>query len=180
MKVLENYFNLKGISEIDYGIAYNIEEINEQLELIQNAKETYEYLISEIILKPVAKDMIQNKTDEVREKIKLEGFEQVAIDLSISETALKGGDLGWVNENVLSKEFKSKITTTKVGEISEPVLLKEGILFFKVRDKRKVEKFSSLEDAKNQLVKSQKTKILNMYSLTHYDNLKRSISIEYY
>ena len=29
MKVLENYFNLKGISEIDYGIAYNIEEINE-------------------------------------------------------------------------------------------------------------------------------------------------------
>jgi len=161
-------------------ISINIEEIDEQLELVQNAKEIYEYLISEIIVKPVTQDLVQNKIDEVREKIKLEGFEQVAIDLSISETGLKGGDLGWINENVLSKDFKSKIITTKTGEISEPVILKEGILFFKVRDKRKVEKFSSLENAKNQLVKAQKTKILNMYSLTHYDNLKRSISIEYY
>ena len=69
---------------------------------------------------------------------------------------------------------------TKLGEISEPIILPNGILFFKVRDKRKIEKFSNLEEAKNQLVNSQKRKILNMYSLTHYDSLKRSISIEYY
>ena len=161
-------------------VSINIDEINEQLELIQSAKETYEYLISEIIINPVTEDMRQNKINEVKEKIKLDGFEQTAVDLSISETGLKGGDLGWINENVLSKQFKSKIVMTKVGEISEPVILKEGILFFKVRDKRKIEKFSSLEKAKDQLVKSQKTKILNMFSLTHYDNLKRTISIEYY
>ncbi len=161
-------------------VSINIDEINEQLELIQSAKETYEYLISEIIINPVTEDMRQNKINEVKEKIKLDGFEQAAVDLSISETGLKGGDLGWINENVLSKQFKSKIVMTKVGEISEPVILKEGILFFKVRDKRKIEKFSSLEKAKDQLVKSQKTKILNMFSLTHYDNLKRTISIEYY
>ena len=161
-------------------VSINIDEINEQLELIQSAKETYEYLISEIIINPVTEDMRQNKINEVKEKIKLDGFEQTAVDLSISETGLKGGDLGWINENVLSKQFKSKIVMTKVGEISEPVILKEGILFFKIRDKRKIEKFSSLEKAKNQLVKSQKTKILNMFSLTHYDNLKRTISIEYY
>ena len=29
MKVLEQYFFSKGILEVDYGIAYNIEEINE-------------------------------------------------------------------------------------------------------------------------------------------------------
>ena len=161
-------------------VSINIDEINEQLELIQSAKETYEYLISEIIINPATEDMRQNKINEVKEKIKLDGFEQTAVDLSISETGLKGGDLGWINENVLSKQFKSKIVMTKVGEISEPVILKEGILFFKVRDKRKIEKFSSLEKAKDQLVKSQKTKILNMFSLTHYDNLKRTISIEYY
>ena len=31
------------------------------------------------------------------------------MNLSISETALKGGDLGWINENEISKKFKSKI-----------------------------------------------------------------------
>ena len=52
------------------------------------------------------------------------------MDLSVTETAIKGGDLGWINENVLSKEFKSKIITTKTGEISEPVILKEGIFIY--------------------------------------------------
>ena len=161
-------------------ISINIDEVDEQLKLIQNAKEIYEYLISEIIIEPVSEDKFENKISEIKEKIKSEGFEQIAIDLSISETSLKGGDLGWVNENVLSKNFKSKIIMTKLGEISEPIILPNGILFFKVRDKRKIEKFSNLEEAKNQLVNSQKRKILNMYSLTHYDSLKRSISIEYY
>ena len=56
----------------------------------------------------------------------------------------------------------------------------EGILIFKVRDKRKIKKIINLEDAKNQLVNAEKTKILNMHSLSHYENLKRSIAINYY
>jgi len=53
-------------------------------------------------------------------------------------------------------------------------------LFFKVRDKKTFEEFINLEDAKNQLVAAEKMKILNMYSLSHYDKLRRTISIVYY
>ncbi|HJO77191.1 MAG TPA: peptidylprolyl isomerase [Pelagibacteraceae bacterium] len=161
-------------------LSININEIDEQLKLIQNKKEMEEYLISEIIIKPISKDKLQSKIKEIKNKISIEGFEKVAINLSISETALKGGDLGWISENVISETFRSKIINTPVGHISAPIILPQGILFFKLRDKRKLKKFVNLEDAKNQLVNAEKTKILKMHSLSHYENLKKSISIQYY
>ena len=161
-------------------LVISLDEISEQLELIQNKKEIEEYLISEIIIKPVPKDKLESTIKEIKNKIKIEGFEKVAMNLSISETALQGGDLDWVSENAISEKFKSKIISTPVGNISEPILLPEGILFFKVRDKRKLKKIVNLEDAKNQLVKVEKTKILRMHSLSHYKNLRKLITINYY
>ena len=102
------------------------------------------------------------------------------MNLSISQTAIKGGDLGWLSESKISKKFKSIIFNTPIGGLSEPMLLREGILIFKVRDKRKVKEKINLEELKNQLVNSEKMKILNMYSMSHYDNLRRSISIKFF
>jgi parvulin-like peptidyl-prolyl isomerase len=161
-------------------LVISLDEISEQLKSIQNKKEIEEYLISEIIIKPVPKDKLESTIKEIKNKIKIEGFEKVAMNLSISETALQGGDLDWISENAISEKFKSKIINTPVGNISEPILLPEGILFFKVRDKRKLKKFVNLEDAKNQLVNAEKTKILRMHSLYHYENLRKSITINYY
>ena len=56
----------------------------------------------------------------------------------------------------------------------------EGILFFKVRDKKSSKEIIDLDVAKEQLVASEKAKILNMYSLSHYDTLRRTIAINYY
>ena len=161
-------------------LVISLDEISEQLKSIQNKKEIEEYLISEIIIKPVPKDKLESTIKEIKNKIKIEGFEKVAMNLSISETALQGGDLDWISENAISEKFKSKIINTPVGNISEPILLPEGILFFKVRDKRKLKKIVNLEDAKNQLVKVEKIKILRMHSLSHYKNLRKSITINYY
>ena len=38
----------------------------------------------------------------------------------------------------------------------------------------------NLEDLKNQLVESEKTKMLNMYSRQHYENVKRVVSIKFF
>ena len=155
----------------------NVEEIEEQLKSIQNKKEISEYLISEIIIKPEDKNKIETEIDELKNKIKIEGFEKVAINLSISKSAPQGGDLGWLNENAISKEYKSKIATTPIGNISEPIILPEGILIFKVRNKRKIKR--NMEEEKNQLIYAEKTKILNMYSSSHYEKLRRSISVKF-
>ena len=102
------------------------------------------------------------------------------MNLSISQSAIKGGDLGWLNENEISKKFRSKIFNTPIGSISEPILLNEGILIFKVRGKRKIKKETNLDELKDQLVNSEKSKVLNMYALSHYDSLRRTTSIRFF
>ena len=161
-------------------LSINLDEIADELQMLDQNKEINEYLISEIIIKPILKESLEVKLKEIYNEIETKGFDNVAIEKSISETAIKGGDLGWINENTIAKEFREKIVKTSIGKISEPIFLPQGILFFKIRDKRTLKKFISLEDTKNQLVDAKKMKILNMYSLSHYDKLIRNISIVYY
>tara|TARA_B100000029_G_scaffold516100_1_gene626890 strand:- start:1802 stop:2737 length:936 start_codon:yes stop_codon:yes gene_type:complete len=161
-------------------ISINLDEINEQLVLFNNKKQIDEYLISEIIIKAVPKDELESTISNLKKEIEINGFANVAIEKSIASTAIKGGNLGWVSENSISNDFKSKIVNTKIGEISEPFFLPKGILLFKVRDKRVVENAINLEEAKNRIVQAEKMKMLNMFSLSHFDKLRRSITIIYY
>ena len=161
-------------------LSINLDEIVDELQMLDQNKEINEYLISEIIIKPISKENLEVKLKEIYNEIETKGFDNVAVEKSISETAIKGGDLGWINENTIAKEFREKIVKTSIGKISEPIFLPQGILFFKIRDKRTLKKFISLEDTKNQLVGAEKMKLLNMYSLSHYDKLLRSISIVYH
>ena len=158
----------------------NPEQIEERLKLFQDKKKIEEYLISEIVIEKVPESEIELKIEEIKNKIKIDGFESTAKNLSISESSIKGGDLGWVNENIISEKIKSKLANTPVGEVSSPIIISEGILIFKVRDKREVDTNLSLEELKNKLVDSEKTRILNMHSLSHYDKVRRTVSINFF
>ena len=160
-------------------LVINPDQISEQLKLVQNKKKIKEYLISEIVIENVEKNKLESEIQELKNKIKVEGFENMARNLSISKSATKGGDLGWVNENIISKKIRTALLNTPVGSLSDPILLPEGILIFKVREKREISNDLSLEEIKNQLVNSEKTKILNMHSLSHYDRVRRSVSIKF-
>ena len=163
-------------------ITINKDEIDDQLSKFQNQnkEKIEEYLISEIVIRSVEKDKIESEIKRLKDKISIEGFANVAMDVSISETSVSGGNLGWVSENSISEELKSKIVMTPIGNISEPIFLQEGILFFTIRDKRISKESSDLEEEKNRLVNTEKAKILRMHSLSHYDNVRRTISIRYY
>ena len=161
-------------------IVINIEDIEQKLKLATEQSEINEYLISEIIIQP--KENIKTETQilEIKNRIKNDGFEKTAMNLSVAESSLKGGDLGWLEENIISDNFKKQIINTMVGDVSEPIFTTGGIIFFKVRDLRKKKVAIDLEKTKNILVNNEKQKILNMHSLSHYDSLKQSISIDFY
>ena len=155
-------------------------EIDEQLKIAQNKKKIEEYLISEILIKPIEGENLEFQIKELKNKIKVEGFENVAKTLSVSESSIKGGDLGWVNENIISKKVKSAIVNTPVGAVSEVVILPEGILIYKIRDKRELKNNQTLEETKERLVNLQKQKILNMHSISHYDKVRKTIIINFF
>ena len=158
----------------------NQAEIEDRLRLSQNKNQIDEYLISEIVIPKVENEKLNLEIQELKNKIEIESFEKVAKELSISESALKGGDLGWINENIISKKIKSALKETPIGNLSSPIILENGILIFKVRDKRKIKQNISLEEIKNELIHAEKTKILNMHSMSHYDKVRRTISIKFF
>ena len=158
----------------------NANEIDDQLKIIKKQDKNYEYLISEIIIKPISEENSDNILKEIFNKIEIEGFGKVAKEISISESSTNGGNLGWINLNSISSQFRSKIVSTEIGKLSDPVFLPQGIIFFKINDKRSVNQTIDLEDLKNELVAAEKNKILNMFSLSHYDKLRRTVSIIYY
>ena len=158
----------------------NIDDIEEKLKLTAEQSEINEYLISEIVIQPKENIQVETQIIEVKNKIESEGFEKTAMDLSESESSLNGGDLGWLQENAISNNFKKQIINTMVGEVSEPIFTSGGIIFFKVRDLRKKKITIDLVKTKNILVDNEKKKILNMHSLSHYENLKQSITIDFY
>lgn len=176
----ELYWNSLIFELYKHNISINQTEIEDKLKLAQKEDKIDEYLISEIVIKKNEGDDFDIKIQEVKRKIEIEGFENVARELSISESSFKGGDLGWIKENIVSEKVKSILKETSVGNISSPIILENGILIFKLRDKRQIENNLSLEEIKNELINTEKNKILNMHSMTHYDKVRRTISIKFY
>ena len=176
----ELYWNSLIFELYKQNLNINQAEIEDRLRLNQNKNQIEEYLISEIVIAKVENDKLDLKIQELKNKIEIEGFEAVARELSISESALKGGDLGWINENIISENIKSALLETPIGNLSSPIILENGILIFKLRDKRKIKENISLEEIKNELIYAEKSKILNMYSMSHYDKVRRSISIQFF
>jgi len=160
-------------------LTINAEEIDEQLRINPEDQTIKEYLISEILIPLVEEDKVNDEIKSIKEKISIDGFENVAKSMSISESSIKGGNLGWLKENIISEKIKMTIINTPAGQLAEPIILPEGILFFKILDKREVKNEITLEERKNKLVNEEKIKILNMHSISHYDKLRRSITIKF-
>ena len=161
-------------------ISIDANEIEEKLKSIKNKKKINKYLISEIVISAVEKDKVNSTVKDLIDKILKEGFESVAKNFSLSDSSSRGGDVGWINENSISDKIRVAINATSVGDISNPVMLPNGIIIFKVRDKKTIEENLDMELVKEQLVNAEKTKILKMHSLSHYNNAKGSISMNFF
>ena len=86
-------------------------KINKQLiknNLSNNEKQT-EFLISEILFNIDENEDLNKKFLLIDNSIKEINFAQTALAYSISDTANKGGKLGWISESILSEQVYKKI-----------------------------------------------------------------------
>ena len=93
-----------------------------------------QYQLAEIIFEISNKEEIKEKYEEIINSIQETGFENTASIYSFAESSKIGGDLGWVNEVSLNNKIKEKITNIKIGEISDPIILPNGILILKIKN----------------------------------------------
>jgi len=95
--------------------------------------------VSIIMLKvdPSSPSMVWQDTTELADDLvkKLrngENFEELARIHSGDESAIDGGNMGYVHTGMLSKPAQAVLNTMELGQISEPVMLLQGVAIFRL------------------------------------------------
>ncbi len=92
------------------------------------------------------------KAEEVLEKAKkTKDFGSLAKQYSESNTASKGGDVGWVQKGMFDEPTESTLLSMKAGEVSSVLRGPAGFSIYKVEEVKE-EKEKPLEEAKDQVL----------------------------
>ena len=136
-----------------------------------------EYLISEIVISVNDKKNLTNKFEKIKIDIKENNFSKAAIIHSISETSINGGKIGWVTENSLSLKIKDALNKTKVGDITEPIMIPGGFIILKIEKKRNVEMELDFNKEFNRIVKRKTNDQLNQFSNIYFNKIKKDVKV---
>jgi len=165
-----------------YSKKINIDEktVNKEIKkIIEEKSSVDEFELSEIEI-TLDSENVEKKIVEISEKINKIGFENTALNFSISSTSSQKGYLGWVNAEALSKEIYHVLSKINPGEVSEPIRKQNNILFLKILDKRVVKsKELNMEKLKKDVISQKRTDLFNLYSQSRLSKLKNSSYIKY-
>ena len=158
-----------------YSKKINIDEktVNKEIKkIIEEKSSVDEFELSEIEIN-IGSENVEKTIEEISEKINKIGFENTALNFSISSTSSQKGYLGWVNAEALSEEIYQLLSKIKPGEVSEPIRKQNNILFLKILDKRVVKsKELNMEKLKNDVISQKRTDLFNLYSQSRLSKLK--------
>jgi peptidyl-prolyl cis-trans isomerase SurA len=160
-----------------YGSKVSVNETEIKKEILKNNKvQSKEYQLSEIIFEITSKEEIQKKYSEVVKSIDDIGFENSAAIYSFSESAKIGGDIGWINENSLNNNIRKNISNLKMGEITKPIILSNGILILKLINTKNKETNIDLENELRIAINYERNRQLNQYSKIYYNKIKKNLN----
>ena len=162
-----------------YKLKININEDEIKKKILENSKIlTKEYQLSEIIFEVTKKEEIIKKYDEVIKSINNIGFKNSAAIFSIAESAKIGGDIGWINESSLNNKIKQSIKNLKIGEITKPINLSNGILILKLMNIKNKESASDVEVEFREAINYERNRQLNQYSKIYYNKIKKNLDFD--
>ena len=144
---------------------------------LSNNKKQTEFLISEILFNIDENEDLNKKFLLIDNSIKEINFAQTALAYSISDTANKGGNLGWISESILSEQIYKKIKKLKIGEHTSPILVPGGFLILKLLDFKEVNKEFDIENEVEKIVKEKTNQQLNRFSNIYFNKVKKDIVI---
>ena len=144
---------------------------------LSNNKKQTEFLISEILFNIDENEDLNKKFLLIDNSIKEINFAQTALAYSISETANKGGKLGWISESILSEQVYKKLKKLKIGEHTSPILVPGGFLILKLLDLKEVNKKFDIENEVEKIVKEKTNQQLNRFSNIYFNKVKKDIVI---
>ncbi len=136
-----------------------------------------EFLLAEILFNVNEGENLDDKYNLITNSIKKINFSQAALAYSTSNTANKGGKLGWVAESILSEKIFNELKNLKIGEYTNPILVPGGFLILKLLDLKKISKDFDLDNEVKKIVRKKTNQQLNRFSNIYFNKLKKDITI---
>ena len=190
--LLQNEVDIEKVKEkISIEIAWNdliIKTFNDEIEIDQNLmikeiekfneKKVDNLLLSEIIFTINEKKEFELKYKDIIESINEIGFEETARIHSLSDSKKKGGNLGWIYKNQLSKEIKDEINKINIGDFTKPIVTSGGFLILKLNDV-KVENIKIDKDTQlKKMIEFERERQFTRFSTLYYKRIYNSAVID--
>ena len=177
--VIEQMWNQLIVNKYNNVIKINANEINEKVDfIIRNNKEINSYNLSEIVFFEKNKIDNEKKYEDILKSINEVGFEQAAILHSISESAKLGGKIGWINENQISSKIKKAINKLNIDEHSNIINTAAGNIILKVNEKKSEKIEINREEEINKIIRAEKNRLFNQYSIIYYKELENKAYVK--
>lgn len=155
--------------------------IDKEIEYLRvNNLNFQEFNISEITIPKTNNEKDKIEIKKIEQEIKDYGFENAVTKFSIASSSYSKGNLGWIPAKSLSSEIYNAINKINVGEITQPIIKSENILFFKLNDRRNSKTTNeNIQKLRTELINKKKNELFNMYSNSHISKIKNLSLIEY-
>ena len=162
-----------------YSSKITIDKIKIKKEILENNNiKSREFKLSEIIFEIKNKDELEKKYKEIVKNIVEIGFENSASIYSFSKSSKSGGDIGWISENSLNNKISEKIKYLKIGEISKPIILPNGVLLLKINDIKTSVLKIDIDAELGKALRYEQNRQLNQYSNIYYNKIKKDIGFD--
>lgn len=172
--IIESMWNSLIVKKFIKDVKIDEEKIKKE---INEVNFQYEYDLSEIVFELKENENINDKYLLIKNKIKQDSFENIALLLSISETSKKGGELGWIKQNALSKVIKNKLVNLGAGDITKPIVIPGGILILKINNLRKIKNEIDIKKEMQIIIRNKTNEQLNQFSILYFNKVKKDIFI---
>ena len=153
-------------------------KLSQQLKKKISSNKKYEYNLSELLFEIDKNEKVNKKYKEIFDYIKLNNFKLAVFKYSISDSSKKGGEIGWIKETLLSDDLNSILLKMKVEEISKPLKYPNGYLVLKINDKKEMKQTINFNKELEELIRYERNRQLNQFSLLYFKKLKQNTLID--
>ncbi len=139
-----------------------------------------EYNLSEIEIQ-YDKEKINQTLKNVYEIIEKEGFESAVKKFSISSSSSNKGNIGWVSENILSKNYLVELRAIDIGKITRPIKNSNSVVILKIIDIKEINNNNNIDvdKIKKNIITKKKEEKLDLFSRSHFSKIENSILISF-
>lgn len=154
------------------------EKMRKELLIKISNNKKFEYNLSELLYEVDPSETQNSKYSKILKYVDLNDFKAAASKFSIADSRVRGGEIGWVKETLLSKNLNNLLKKMKKNQISSSIKYPNGYLILKINDKRELKEKINIDKELFEAINFERNKQLNQFSILYYKKLEQNTVID--